>query len=289
MRLPAGLVRAALVATVRPVLGPRVPVRLQRAYLDAASAAFVVPRGTSVTRTVLGGRPADRVRAPGADRDGAVLLVHGGAFLTMSPRSHRAFAAHLSAATGRPVSVVDYRLAPEHPYPAAVDDAEAAFGELAAHGPVTLVGDSAGGTIALLLALRLRDAGGPTADALGLVSPVADLTLARSAGYRGPDAVLQQGWLAQGVALWLAGADPAAVSPLAADLSGLPRTVVHVSGEERLRPEGEALVRALEQVGVPTSSTLLEGLWHDVHLQAGTVREATHAVAALGRALRDGG
>ncbi len=284
MSLAARLVRGALQTAVRPVLHPRTPVAVQRVVVGLGSRA-PLPRGTTLTRPALGGRPSERLQAGGADGPGAVLLLHGGAFLLGPLVTHRAFAAHLSSATGRPVHVLDYRLAPEHTHPAAVDDAQAAYEELVAGGPVTLVGDSAGGCLALLLALRLRGTHLPAPDALGLVSPVADLTLERAARWSGHDPLLQLSWLRQGYTAYLGGADAAALSPLSADLSGLPPVVLHVSGQERLRPEGEELGRRLAAAGVAVQTHLLDGLWHDVHLQAAVVPEAAQAVRALGEAL----
>lgn len=283
--LPAPLVRALLAGVVRPLLGPPVPVRVQRRGLDGLAALFagVLPPGTTTRRTVLGGRPAEVVEVPGADGP-PVLLLHGGGFLTGSPRTHRGFAAHLAASAGAPVHVLDYRLAPEHPHPAAVDDALAALDELG--GPVALVGDSAGGAVAVLAAVRLRDEGRPLPYALGLVSPVADLTGRASAAWEGPDPLLRASWLRQGVEAW-AGERAAALSPLHSDLTGLPPVLVHVCSDERLLPEGEALVDALRAAGVDAVARRFDGLWHDVHVQAGQTARATAAVVELGTWLRD--
>ena len=268
---------------VRPVLGPPVPLAVQRPYLEAFLRAVPLLRGTRTWRSTLGGRPTDVVTARGADGP-PVLLAHGGAFVTCSPRTHRAFAAHLSRAAGGPVHVQDHRLAPEHPLPAALDDTVAA---LRALGPGTrLAGDSAGGWLALAALLALRDAGDPLPPRAALVSPLVDLTLASSGSWTGRDPLLRLDWARTGVGAFLDGADAAALSLLDADLSGLPPLLVQVSEHERLRPEGEELARRVTAAGGTAELQLLPGVWHDVHLQAGLVPEATAAVRALGGWLR---
>ena len=285
MRLPLGLVRAVVHAGSRP-LGRPVPLAVQRRWLEAQSLLGRVPPGTSVLRADLGGRAAERVSAPDPDRSRAVLLLHGGAFTTCSPRTHRVFAAHLAAAAGAPVWVLDTRRAPEHPHPAAVDDADAALAALEATARTAVVGDSAGGAVALMLALRRRDAGRPLPVALGLVSPVCDLTLALSRTWTGDDPLLRPSWVEDGVRAYLGVADAEDVSPLHADLAGLPPVLVQVSEHERLRPEGERLAARLREAGVPGDLQLLPGLWHDAHVQADLVPEAAEAVAVLGRWVR---
>lgn len=284
MRLPLWFARALVFLMSRP-LGPPLPARLQRLWFEAVSTGGLLPRGTAVTRVELGGRPAERVAAAGADERRAVLLLHGGAFVIGSPRTHRVLAAHLSAAAGAPVYVLHYRRAPEHAYPAAVDDARAAYDDLATRGPTAVFGDSAGGCLALLLALRLRDAGTPP-PALALVSPVTDLTLRRSDGFGGLDVVVRRDWLRQGTRAFVGAADAAALSPLTAALAGLPPVRVHVAAGERLRSEGEQLVERLRAAGVDVGIEVLPALWHDVHLLAHLVPEGAAAVRELGLWLR---
>jgi acetyl esterase/lipase len=281
--LPAPVVRTALRLLLRPALGPPVPVRAQRAWTQLLSRVAPLPSDVTCEPVHLGGRPAERLVAGEASTHGSLLLLHGGAFITGSPRTHRVFAGHLAAAARVPVHALDYRLAPEHPFPAPVDDARAAFDELAACGPVVVVGDSAGGTLALLLAQRLRDSAGPTPAGLALVSPLVDLTLASSDAYVGPDPYLRSAWAHQGRDAFVGPADARALSPLHTDLAGLPPMLVHVCGHERLRPEGERFVELVRAAGGEAELALLPGLWHDVHLQAHLVERGARATADLGR------
>ena len=266
----SALVRGFVNVALKPVMGPPVPLAVQRRWLQAL-ATGAGPAGEAIR---VGGRPAER---HGSGGPGSVLMLHGGAFVTSSPRTHRVLAAQLAAAAGVPVVVPDYRLAPEHPHPAAVDDVVAAYDELAERGPVAVVGDSAGGTLALLLA-RVRQ---PVA--LGLVSPVTDLTGATSRGYDGRDALLRQDWLESGAQAFVGAQDAAALSPLSGDLSGLPPTLVHVCERERLLPDAQALVARAREAGAEVELRVLPGLWHDVHVFAHLVPEAASANADLGR------
>ena len=277
MRLPARLVETALYVAVRPVLGPPVPLPVQRRWLELCATGSPLPAGTTVQQTVLGGRPAERVAGAGAADAGAVLLLHGGAFVAGSPRTHRVLAAHLAAASGAPVHVLDYRLAPEHPWPAAVDDAVAAYDELAATGPVVVVGDSAGGCLAALLLRQRRPV------AVALVSPLVDLTRQTSAAWPGRDALVRADWARAGTQAFVGGADAPALSPLHDDLTSWPPLLVHVSEHERLRPEGEQLAERARLAGVDVELVVLPGLWHDAHLLSHLVGEAADASAALGR------
>ena len=281
MRLPLSLARALVFLISRPI-GPPLPVRFQRLWLEAMSTGGVLPTGTTAERVQLGGRPAERIVPAGADHSRAVLLLHGGAFVIGSPRTHRVLAAHLAAAVGAPVSVLHYRRAPEHPWPAAVDDAAAAYRELSGRVPTAVVGDSAGGGLALMLALRLRNAGAAVPPALALVSPATDLTLRSSDAYDGRDVVVRRSWLRQGVRAFVGTGDAADLSPLNADLAGLPPVLVQVAGGERLEAEGVALAERLRDAGVDVELEVLPRVWHDVHLLAHLLPEAAGALERIG-------
>ena len=142
------VMRAAVRLAVRPVLGPRVPVRVQRGWLAAVTRPTPPAADVAVQRGTLAARPVETA-VPARSTGGTVLYLHGGGFCIGSPATHRALATHLAAATGATVHVLDYRLAPEHPFPAALDDAVAAWRELVADGAdpgaTALAGDSAAG------------------------------------------------------------------------------------------------------------------------------------------------
>ncbi|BCK53497.1 alpha/beta hydrolase [Nocardia wallacei] len=293
--LPLPVARAMLHPIFRYSMHHRLPWQLQRALLDAGSVLQVLPGGTRVHRTTLGGRPTERVTvttnettggaAPAADaRPVAVLYLHGGGYTVGSPATHRSLVAHLARDLRCPVYVPEYRLAPEHPYPAALDDAEAAFLELVASGlrpeDIAVSGDSAGGGLSLALALRLRDEHGIAPAALGLIAPWADPNQLPD---RARDLVINKAWSRACAAAYLGdgdGLDPG-YAPLFGDLRGLPPTYIQVDAGELLHEQCVRLVAVLERVGVPTRFSVTRGLWHVAQLQASLVGPAAAATREL--------
>jgi cation diffusion facilitator CzcD-associated flavoprotein CzcO/acetyl esterase/lipase len=222
----------------------------------------------------------------------ALLYLHGGGFSTGSPRSYRALAAALSRATGSTVYLPDYRLAPAHPYPAALTDTLAAYRALLAAGlpasQVVLAGDSAGGHLALAAALRLRAEGAPLPAGLALLSPWLELSRPPGAGAGSRDPLLGEAWLRSCARAYLASADPAGpgVTPLAADLAGLPPLHVQAGAEELLVGDADRLVARARAAGVPVGYDRWPGMWHDFQVFTGLLAAADEAVAALGRAIQ---
>jgi monoterpene epsilon-lactone hydrolase len=281
--------RAGVRGLVRPVLGPRMPVGIQRRWLRAVTAATPLAEDVAIRPGRLGRRPAETLVPAGGDPTRAVLYLHGGGFTTGSPATHRALATHLAAASGATVHVLDYRLAPEHPFPAALHDVLAAYRELLDRGATpagtALAGDSAGGWLALMAALRLRDAGDPQPAALALISPWLDLIGSSWPDDRG-DAMLRPAWLRR-CARDFADGDPGApeLAPLDASLAGLPPITLHVGSEEILLDDAVRLAHRARAAGVPVDLRRLDGLWHVAHASAGLVTASTAAVTALGQAL----
>ncbi|MFC4123496.1 alpha/beta hydrolase [Nocardia rhizosphaerae] len=269
---------------LRPLLRPEVPLGVRRRATAMLGVVRRLPPGTQVSRTVLGGRPAERVGTTTDTGAGVVLYLHGGGYTVGGAATHRALAAYLAETTGRTVYLLDYRLAPEHPYPAALDDTVAAYQDLlaAGHTDIVVVGDSAGGGLAVSAAVRLRDAGAPKPRALLLVSPWADLTLTDPWLTGRIDDMLPLDWLRQCAAAYAADPDDPLVSPVFADLRELPPVTIHVGAEEILRADAERLAEALRGAGVPVDLTVFDGMWHVWHLHAGLFPAATRAVAQLG-------
>jgi monoterpene epsilon-lactone hydrolase len=293
--LPPDVVRASLRPAARWLLSPRAGWPQSRARFDLATRVPTVPRGTAVSAGAWGGVPGLEVIPPQADRDRVLLFFHGGGYCTGSPTSHRAFVARIAAAAGVRGVIPDYRMGDENPYPAAVEDAVAVYGQLRADGvapgDILVAGDSAGGGLALALMLALRDSGDPLPAAVGLICPWVDLTragnAARPSAPREP--LLSKLRLQRFADDYLAGADPAQprVSPLLADLTGLPPIVVHWAGDDLLAPDGRAIAERARAAGVEVQERGFDGLWHDFHLMAPLLAgEASEALPAMGASLR---
>jgi acetyl esterase/lipase len=216
------------------------------------------PRDVEYRAAVVGGIGGEWVARQGAAEDAPVLLyLHGGGYFACSPQTHRPITGSFARA-GLRVFVPDYRLAPEHPYPAAVEDAQAAWTGLLglghAAGAISVGGDSAGGGLALALMLALRDAGHELPAAGVLFSPWTDLastgeTIKTNARR---DAMFHADGSQDGAAFYLGGRDPRTpgISPLYADLHGLPPLLIHVGDREVLRDDATRVAARARAAGV---------------------------------------
>jgi acetyl esterase/lipase len=267
----------------------------RRAMMDGAAAVLALPDGVEVEATDAAGVPAEVVAAPGADADAWIVYLHGGGYTGGSVRSHRHHVARLSGACGCAVLNVDYRLAPEHPFPAAVDDAVAAYrwlldGRGADAGRVALAGDSAGGGLAAAALVALRDAGEALPAAAALISPWTDLTMT-SPTYesRGDvDPMCSRASLEPQAAAYLAGTDPAhpLASPLHADLWGLPPLLVQVGDAEVLLDDSVRFAERASAAGVDCTLEVAPEMIHVWHLFAEFAPEGVDAVERLAAWLR---
>jgi acetyl esterase/lipase len=284
-RLAIFLVRSTLRTTLKPVLSPRVPIPWQRWWLTLLTRSNRPKDRVDIQGAALGGvtgewvRPRQR-KANGKSR-GVILYLHGGAYCIGSPATHRRLTASLALATGLPIFVADYRLAPEHPFPAAVEDAVSAYRSLSAMGPVIIAGDSAGGGLSLATALALRQRQISLPVALLLFSPWIDLTLSalsHAAAKREP--ILSYAWLSACARYYLAGSDPAAplASPIYGDLRGLPPILIQVGSDDLLHGDATRIRGALMSAGVTVRFETVPAHWHVFQLHAGMLAAADAAI-----------
>lgn len=242
-----------------------------------------------------GGVKAQWVSAPGANAQRAILYFHGGGFQVGSVVSHRELMAGLSAAAQCRVLGVDYRLAPEHRYPAALDDAWAVHQWLIGQGfepkHIALAGDSAGGGLALSLLLRLRDAGQALPAAAVLMSAWTDLTASgASYGTRADTDPIHQRPMIVAMARSYLGKDGNAtdplVSPLFADLKGLPPLFAQVGDRETVLDDSRDLVARAKEAGVDATLQVWNHMIHVFQQFPAQLPEARAAIDVLGSFLR---
>jgi epsilon-lactone hydrolase len=265
-----------------------------RAGFAPAGRLLPVPDDVRVTDVSAAGVPAHWLDAPEADPGRVLLFLHGGGFQLGSIASDGELAARLGRAGGMRVLFVEYRLAPEHPFPAAIDDVIAAARWLAT-GPdptvrsMAVAGASAGGGLAVSLLVALRDAGEPLPAAAVLMSPTVDLT---SSGASMTERVDQDPFstpamLRQFAADYLAGADPRTplASPLFASLTGLPPLLIQAGTADLLFSDSQRLAAAAAAAGVDVTFTVGDGLPHVYPILLGTP-EAAEATEQTGKFLR---
>lgn len=279
---------------VKPVLSAWVPVGIQRAWTRAVMASSLPPRAARAETISMNGVPAERVTVPVSGQR-VLMYLHGGGYCVGASRPYRPLAAQLARATEAAAYVPDYRLAPEHPHPAALEDALSAYRWLLGRGVnpamVCLGGDSAGGGLALATAVAIRADGLPLPAALALISPWVDLslsgesmaTLARrdpmlSASILGSWARAYRGAVAAG---------HPACSPLFADLEGLPPMLIQVGTEEVLLSDAERLEEKARSAGVTVRLTHYERMWHDFPMHAGVLRESDRAISEIGEFVKN--
>jgi epsilon-lactone hydrolase len=266
----------------------------RRATFAPAGRLHPVPDDVLVTEVTAGGVPAHWLTAPGADTGRVLIFLHGGGFEFGSLRSDGELAARLGRASGMRVLFPEYRLAPEHPFPAAIDDVLAAWRWLRTDRDVgarsmAVAGDSAGGGLAVALLVATRDAGEALPAAATLMSPTVDLTGSGASMTErvDQDPISTPAMLRQFASDYLAGADPKTplASPLFASLSGLPPLLVQVGTADLLLSDSERLARAATEAGVDVTLEVGEGLPHVYQLLLGTP-EAAAATEQIGEFLR---
>jgi epsilon-lactone hydrolase len=261
----------------------------------ATASVAQAPAGTRVAAAEASRVPAEWVTAAGVADGRVIMYLHGGAYQLGSPATLRHLVALLSAAAQARALSVDYRLAPEHPFPAAVDDAVAAYRWLlaAGHDPasIAIAGDSAGGGLTLATLVALRDSGDRLPAAAVAMSPWTDLALTGESLRTRADAdvMITPAGMRQTAALYLAGADPRHpyASPLYADLHGLPPILIHVGDAEVILDDSTRFAARARLAGVDVTLEIWGEMPHVFQAFAGLLPEADQAVAHIGSWLRE--
>ena len=266
----------------------------RRAQYERAEKVFPTPPDVKVERVNAPVAPAEWLRPPSAEPGRVVLYLHGGGYVIGSPRSHRHLAAAIASAAGASALLLDYRLAPEHPYPAAVDDATAAYrwllDQAIAPARIVIAGDSAGGGLTVATLLALREASVPLPAGGVCISPWVDLTCggASYATKAAADPIVRRDGVEQMARDYLGATPPRTplASPLFADLRGLPPLLIHVGSDEVLLDDAVQLAERSRAAGVDASLEVYERMIHVWHWFLPMLDEAHTAVDAIGRFVR---
>ncbi|MBB2894324.1 alpha/beta hydrolase [Flexivirga oryzae] len=265
--------------------------------VDLAADRLAVPDGTTVASVQLGACDAELIRAPRSLDDGAVLYLHGGAFIVCGLASHRRLAAYTSRVARQPLLNVGFRMLPHVSLDEMVGDCLSGYRWLLDQGHpadrISIVGDSAGGFLAFATALAIRDDGLPTPASIATLSPLLDLGVERKAGSPHSDKcdlfsvrtcmALQR--LVERVDREHELQGPR-VSPIDADLHGLPPVLIQMGSREILRPDAEEMIDRLAAARVPAQLQIWRGQVHVFQAAASWLPEASEAMRELGRFVR---
>jgi len=278
----------------RPVV-ENPPVAEMRKGFDVLASKLPLTPEFACTRVDAGGVPAAWVEAPHLDAGRTLLYLHGGGYVIGSIDTHRELAGRLSQAAAARVLIIDYRLAPEHPYPAAVEDAAAAYRWLLDNGAVpgrtVVAGDSAGGGLTVAAMLALRESGDPLPAAGVCLSPWVDMEGIGDSmtGKADVDPMVRYEGLVRMASLYLNGADPRTplAAPLYADLNGLPPLLIHVGTAETLLDDAIRLAERAKAAGVEVTFESWDDMIHVWHLFAPLLPEGQQAVERVGAYVRE--
>jgi acetyl esterase/lipase len=264
-----------------------------RNSFDQMGAITPSSRDFTTERSVVRGVDIELGAMPTSDRTRTVIFLHGGGYMVGSLESHRGLVSMLSQETGARTLAVGYRLAPEHPYPAALNDCLAMYEWLLegnVPGSIAFAGDSAGGGLAVATLVAARSRGLPMPSSLALLSPLVDLTCSGDSlkDNAARDLLIKEEMLAALGGAYLPGGDISAplVSPIFADLAGVPPTTIHCSGSEALLDDSMRLARKLAMAGVIVEIKLWPRLPHAWQIFSGMLDEGKQSLTEVGAFIR---
>jgi len=283
------ILKSYLRRTLKRTFAPDVPIEVQRRALKRMAVLLPGPPGVRRQSIDMKGVPADLLSAKPARAKRAILYLHGGGYCVGSPYGYRVITGSLAKRADMVVYAPDYRLAPEHPHPAALEDAMTAYSFLLEQGflpkNIAVVGDSAGGGLAVALCLALRNTHERLPAALALISPWVDLagTGETFNALDARDPMLSPQGLRRWAREYLGDlpADHPMCSPIYAELRGLPPTLIQVGSEEIALSDSTRLAERARMSGVDVKLHQFEGLWHDFQLNVALLSESRAAMKEI--------
>jgi monoterpene epsilon-lactone hydrolase len=266
-----------------------------RAMFEQMVAAFPAPAGVSSKPVDVGGIAGEWTTAPGAGEEQTIYWLHGGGYCIGSINTHRALVAGISAASGARVLAIDYRLAPEDPFPAAVEDAVSGYLWLLGTGvdpaQVIIGGDSAGGGLAIATLVALKESGKPLPAAAVCISPWTDMTITGEScvSKAEADPMITTDGITRVRDAYVGAADPREplASPIYADLSGLPPLLIQVGENEVLLSDSTRLAERAEVAGVDTTLEVWPDMIHVWHFFAAMLPEGQQAIERIGEWVKE--
>jgi acetyl esterase/lipase len=269
-------------------------IEQRRAAFETVTTFFPVPQDVKAEPVDADGIPAEWIAAPGTDAERVIYYLHGGGYVIGSINTHREMISRLSRAAGARALTLGYRLAPESPFPAAVEDSTAAYRWLLSTGadPARLViaGDSAGGGLTMATLVALRDAGDPLPAAAVCLSPWVDMEATGDSMTTKAEAdpMITHEDVLEGAQAYLNGADPRTplASPIHADLSGLPPLLIHVGTAEVLLDDSTRLAERARSAGVNVTLEPWNDMIHVWQFMAAMLPEGQQAIDRIGEFVR---
>ena len=263
-----------------------------RTFVETINQPLRMPGGVTSRSIREDGIRVEWVEGPHASSESVVMYVHGGAWVLGWYKNHRVLAAHIGRSSGCRVLAVDYRLAPEDPFPASLHDCLAAYEWLLKNGfepnRIVIAGDSAGANLALAVLQTLRDAGETLPAAVVCISPMTDLACTGDTFHTDKDALLTAEFALSMSSQYTGGRDARLplISPQYGDMTGLPPMLIHAGEDEILLSDARRLAEKARKAGVDVTLKVWPGMWHVWHIFVPFLPEAVDAVAEIGGFIR---
>jgi len=287
-------VRLLVKYLVGPAIASGTTLRKTRFLFESLSKVSLMPRNITIKPERINNISAEWVSGPEANQDKIILYFHGGCFVQGSPATHRDLAARLSITSGARILLINYRLAPENPFPAGLEDCVTAYKWLLAEGfnpeDIVIAGDSAGGGLTIATLVTLRDEGIVLPAAAVCLSPWVDLeNSGESHSTRAAqDPMLNSRFLEFTAKLYVGDRRPdnPSISPIHADLKGLPPLLIHVGGQEILLSDARRLEAQAKNDGISVTLEQWDDMWHVWHIFAGMMPEGQQGIERIGLFIR---
>ncbi|MGD9106193.1 MAG: alpha/beta hydrolase [Desulfobacterales bacterium] len=273
---------------------PNMTIDEMRRSMESLTKFAKLPPKTKIQKISFNGISAEWICTKEAHEGRVILYLHGGGYNIGSPNTHRELAAHISIASGAKVLLPDYRLAPEHPFPSALEDATSAYRWLLdtglTGGDISIAGESAGGGLSIATSISLRDAGEPSPASIVCISPWTDLEMSGNSikTHAEIDPMVNLQSLKIMASNYIGDGDPRSplISPIHADLKGISPLLIHVGSDEMLLDDSTRIAEKAKNAEVDVTLKIYDQMWHAWHLNVRLMPEAKNAIKELGSFIR---